>query len=205
MRKRIIILLIIVLFGMAVGFSAWYYWTHRYDKLIVEIAAQYNLDPELVKAIIYEESFFNPRAHSSQNAVGLMQVTPIAAQEWMEAKRSRSLGEAVATLSNGSTAARGEMSFEEALSDPFVSLHVGCWYLQNLLERYANEPHPLAVSLAAYNAGPTNVERWASSSDRLNLSREEFIARIQFPVTRDYVESILERYDYYKRDRDIKQ
>jgi soluble lytic murein transglycosylase len=204
MRKRIIILLIIVLLGTAVGFSAWYYWTHRYDKLIVQIAAQYGLDPELVKAIVYEESFFNPRAHSSQNAVGLMQVTPIAAQEWVEAKRSRSLGEAVAALLNNSTGGR-DMSFEEALSNPVVSLHVGCWYLQNLLERYSDEPHPLAVSLAAYNAGPTNVERWASSSDRLNLSREEFIARIQFPVTRGYVESILERYDYYKRDRDIKQ
>ena len=86
MRKRITILLIIVLLVTAVGFGAWYYWTHRYDKLIVQIAAQYDLDPELVKAIIYEESFFNPRAHSSQNAVGLMQVTPIAAQEWVEVK-----------------------------------------------------------------------------------------------------------------------
>jgi soluble lytic murein transglycosylase-like protein len=64
MRKRIIILLVLALLGMAVGFSAWYYWTHRYDKLIVEVASQYDLDPELVKAIVYEESFFNPRAHS---------------------------------------------------------------------------------------------------------------------------------------------
>ena len=209
MRKRITILLIFVLLGMAVGFGAWYYWTHRYDKLIVQIAAQYDLDPELVKAIVYEESFFNPRAHSPQNAVGLMQVTPIAAQEWVESKRSRSLAEAVAPLLNnppaGNPPAGREISFEEALSNPVVSLHVGCWYLQNLLARYADEPHPLAVSLAAYNAGPSNVERWASSSDRLTLSREEFIARIQFPVTRYYVESILERYDLYKRDRDIRQ
>lgn len=205
MRKRVTILLIILLLGMAVGFGAWYYWTHRYDKLIVEIAAQYELDPELVKAIVYEESFFNPRAHSPQNAVGLMQVTPIAAQEWVESKRSRSFTEAVAPLMNNHQAVVPEISFEEALSNPVVSLHVGCWYLQNLLARYSDEPHPLAVSLAAYNAGPSNVERWASSSDRLNLSREEFIARIQFPVTRDYVESILERYDHYKRDRDIRQ
>ncbi len=204
MRKRLFTLLILGLIGAGIIFSAWYYWTHRYDKLIVEISAQYDLDPELVKAIIYEESFFNPRAHSSQNAVGLMQVTPIAAQEWVESKRSRSLGEAAASLSPDVPRGR-EISFEEALSNPVVSLHVGCWYLQTLLARYGDEPHPLAVSLAAYNAGPSNVERWASSSDRLNMSREEFIARIQFPVTRDYVESILERYDYYKRDRDIRQ
>ena len=204
MRKRLVTLLILGLIGAGIILSAWYYWTHRYDKLITEIASQYDLDPELVKAIVYEESFFNPRAHSSQNAVGLMQVTPIAAQEWVESKRSRSLGEAAAALSPDVPRGR-DVSFEEILSNPVVSLHVGCWYLQTLLARYSGEPHPLAVSLAAYNAGPSNVERWASSSDRLNMSREEFIARIQFPVTRDYVESILERYDHYKRDRDIRQ
>ena len=61
------------------------------------------------------------------------------------------------------------------------------------------------MALAAYNAGPTNVERWASNADRSNLSRDEFIARIEFPVTRSYVQKIIERYDYYKRDQDIRQ
>ena len=48
-------------------------------SLSSQIARKYGLDPALVKAIVYEESFFNPRAQSSQKAVGLMQVTPIAA------------------------------------------------------------------------------------------------------------------------------
>lgn len=200
MRKPLTILFTLGLLGLLIAGGTWYYWTHRYDTMIVQVASKYGLDPALVKAVIYEESFFDPSAQSAQNAVGLMQVTPIVAQEWMEAKRLRTLGEAVATVS---TDAQGgaEISFEKALSDPVVSLHIGCWYLQTLLSRYEGERDPLAVALAAYNAGPSNVERWAPNTDRSTLSREEFISRIEFPVTRNYVQKIIERYDSYKRDR----
>ncbi|HVG20476.1 MAG TPA: lytic transglycosylase domain-containing protein [Blastocatellia bacterium] len=204
MRKKILILLVLALAVIMAGLGAWYYWTHRYDKLIVAAAQRHGIDPMLVKAIIYEESFFSPRAQSSQNAVGLMQVTPIVAQELIEATRSHTLAQAIASLTGGPPTQRN-LNFEEAFSDPVVSLNVGCWYLKTLLNRYGDEPDPVAVALAAYNAGPANVERWASNSDRSNLSREEFIARIEFPVTRNYVQKIIQRYDYYKRDRDIKQ
>lgn len=205
MSRRVLITLFILALILAVGgFGAWYYWTHRYDDLIVQVANKHNLDPALVKAIVYEESFFNPRAQSSQNAVGLMQITPIAAQEWVETTRSNTLAEAIATIPGSRARAGREVSFEEAFSDPVVSMNVGCWYLQTLLNRYRTEPDPVAVALAAYNAGPTNVERWAPNADRSNLSREEFIARIEFPVTRNYVQKIISRYDYYKRDSDLK-
>jgi soluble lytic murein transglycosylase len=202
MRKRILYLFILALIAMAGALIAWHHWTHRYDNLIVTVAQKHGLDPLLVKAIVYEESFFSPRAQSSQKAVGLMQVTPIVAQELIEVTRSRTLAQAIADVSG--SAPQGDPSFEEALSDPTTSLHVGCWYLQTLLNRYRDEPDSLAVALAAYNAGPANVERWASNADRSTLSRDEFINRIQFPVTRDYVKKIIERYDYYKRDQDIK-
>src|SRR5262245_51047022 len=134
MQRKALIFFIIVLFIVGGAGGAWYYWTHRYDALITQIAAVYKLDPALVKAIIYEESFFNPRAHSSQNAVGLMQITPVVAQEWMEATRPRKLSEVMSTFSKNSSVV-AEPSVEEALSDPAVSLHAGCWYLQTLLNR----------------------------------------------------------------------
>jgi soluble lytic murein transglycosylase len=204
MRKKILILFTLAVIVAIGGFGAWYYWTHRYDKQIVAAAQRHGIDPMLVKAIIYEESFFSPRAQSSQKAVGLMQVTPIVAQELIEATRSRSLAQALASLTGGPQKER-DLNFEEAFSDPVVSLNVGCWYLKTLLNRYSDEPDPIAVALAAYNAGPANVERWASNADRSNLSREEFIARIEFPVTRNYVQKIIQRYDYYKRDQDIRR
>src|SRR5215217_2602115 len=111
MRKKILILFVLVLTVAVGGLGAWYYWTHRYDKLIAATAQKNSLDPMLVKAIIYEESFFSPRAQSSQRAVGLMQVTPIVAQELIEATRSRTLAQAIAALT-GSPPTEREPSFE---------------------------------------------------------------------------------------------
>ncbi|PYT06650.1 MAG: hypothetical protein DMF60_08925 [Acidobacteria bacterium] len=200
MRKRLLILLGLCLLAAAGVLAVRRYWTTRYDQLIAATAEQRGLDPALVKAIVYEESFFSPRARSSQNAVGLMQVTPVVAQEWVEAIRARSLSDAVAGLTSKPPASGSEQRFEETLCDPAVSLHVGCWYLQSLLKRYRDDADPVSFALAAYNAGPSNVERWASDAERSKISRDEFIARIDFPVTRSYIQKILQRYDDYKRD-----
>lgn len=200
MRKRLLILLVLCLLAAVGVLAARRYWTTRYDKLIAAVAAQHGLDPSLVKAIVYEESFFSPRARSSQNAVGLMQITPVVAQEWVEATHARSLSEAAAAITSKAPPPGQEPGFEETFSDPAVSLHVGCWYLQSLFKRYRDEADPLAFALAAYNAGPSNVDRWASDSERSRISRDEFIARIDFPVTRSYVQKIIQRYDDYKRN-----
>lgn len=203
MRKRFLILLTVCLLAAVGVLVARRYWTTRYDKLIAAAAQQHGLDPALVKAIVYEESFFSPRARSSQNAVGLMQVTPVVAQDWVEATHSRSLSEAAATITSKAPAVGHEPGFEETFGDPVVSLHVGCWYLQTLLKRYREETDPLSLALAAYNAGPSNVERWTSDAERSKISRDEFIARIDFPVTRSYVQKIIQRYDDYKRDGEL--
>jgi soluble lytic murein transglycosylase len=198
MIRKFIIAVLVLAVLIALGlFAGNYYWTHRYDNLIIEIARKHKLDPALVKSVIYAESYFNPKARSSQNAVGLMQVTPIAAQEWIDSTHSRNLSEALATLST-EYKNRSEPKLDEALNDPFVNLHIGCWYLQSLLNRYRTKPDSISVALAAYNAGPTNVERWTDDAELAKLSREEFISRIEFPVTRNYVQKILERYEAYR-------
>jgi soluble lytic murein transglycosylase len=198
MIRKFIIAILILALVIALGLlGANYYWTHRYDNLIITIAQKYKLDPALVKSVIYAESYFDPQARSSQNAVGLMQVTPIAAQEWIDSTHTRNLSEALATLSNDYKK-QPELKLETALNDPFVNMHIGCWYLQSLLNRYRTKPDSISVALAAYNAGPTNVERWADDAELSKLSREEFIAQIEFPVTRNYVQKILERFEAYK-------
>jgi len=47
-----------------------------YDDLIVANAAQHDLSPELVRAVIQAESAFDPRARSVKGAMGLMQLMP---------------------------------------------------------------------------------------------------------------------------------
>ncbi|MFZ0487386.1 MAG: lytic transglycosylase domain-containing protein [Arenicellales bacterium] len=60
------------------------FWTvrSRYDSLIESVAAQHDVDPALVKAIVQAESAFNPDAVSSTGARGLMQVLPETASRF---------------------------------------------------------------------------------------------------------------------------
>jgi soluble lytic murein transglycosylase-like protein len=51
-----------------------------FHPIIEEAANQYDVEPELIKAIIWAESSFNPNAISRKGAVGLMQVMPSTAR-----------------------------------------------------------------------------------------------------------------------------
>jgi len=53
----------------------------RYGRFIQTAAEQYDLDPELIRAIIKVESGFNPFAVSEKGAMGLMQLMPATAEE----------------------------------------------------------------------------------------------------------------------------
>ncbi len=52
----------------------------RYEQIVIGHAENYHLDPELVAAVIYQESKFDADAVSSSGAVGLMQLLPETGQ-----------------------------------------------------------------------------------------------------------------------------
>ena len=138
-----------------------------YDEWILEAARQWNVDPHLIKSVIWRESQFNPRKIGKARERGLMQVTPIAGQEYATAiglKRFR----------------------EENLSDPRMGIMAGAWYLSRALARWEDRDNPVPFALAEYNAGRSRAAL-GRRSDRQKTGATEFLQAISYPGTKAYV------------------
>jgi soluble lytic murein transglycosylase len=158
------------------------YWVHRYDELIARQARVYRLDEKLVWSLIYEETYFRGWKIGAADEVGLMQVTPAVARDWAHETGFREFEK------------QASENVVEFLHDPERNIQVGCWYLEKVRERYHSYPAETAMTLAAYNAGPSRVEEWTRGIDASVISEPEFVERIAIPSTRSYVTSILSRY-----------
>jgi soluble lytic murein transglycosylase len=149
----------------------------QFEPQIAAAAARYHIDPLLVKAVIWRESKFDPGAKGRAGEIGLMQVREDAGFEWADAEH----------LPNFSHA---------QLWDSSRNIHAGAWYLAKLLKRYKNTDNPLPYALADYNAGRSHVLRWNKGAAATNSAA--FLAQMDYPGTRQYAVSIMERYEYYR-------
>lgn len=129
------------------------------------------MDPSLCLAMIWQESLFDPEAESPASAKGLMQIIPSTGEKIAQELRVKTY----------------------SLDDPFVSIRFGCHYFLSAL----NDFNSVALSLAAYNAGPFRVKRWVSNNENIEL--DEFIELIPYSETRNYVKRVLSRQVIYKK------
>lgn len=152
---------------------------HRYDGIIREVAARQGIDPMLVKAVIWRESGFQPDKTGLDGERGLMQVTLGAASEWVKS-------------------AKVEAFKPEDLFEPRTNIEAGAWLLARALKRYRGKDNPLPFALAEYNAGRSRVRRWTDKNEgEPQATSRDLAERIDFPSTRNYVETVQDRVDFY--------
>jgi soluble lytic murein transglycosylase len=139
------------------GWWARQWYPLRYRQIVLGHARNYDLDPSLLAAVIYQESRFRADARSSSGAIGLMQLMPETAQ--------------------GIADRTGGTRFRQAdLYDPEINVRYGAWYLNHLLARYHDE----RLALAAYNAGQRNVDRWRSEGEGIAFAETRgYVDRVE--------------------------
>jgi soluble lytic murein transglycosylase len=170
--------LALLLGGAAIAYWRRLGWLERsQDQPIRAAARRYGVDPALLKAVVWQESRFNPVARGGVGELGLMQIREEAAREWSDAEHITAF------------------QHEQCL-DPRTNTLAGTWYLKKLLRRYTQTDNPLPYALADYNAGRGNVLKWIHGAAETNSA--EFIAQIGFPGTKTYVRSVLQRYEHYR-------
>ena len=146
----------------------------RHDDIIRQQAADKNLDPALIAAVIYEESRFQDQT-SHAGARGLMQITPETA-------------DAIAKHSGGTRFRQSD------LATPQINISYGSYYLRLLIDHYGGNE---TLAIAAYNAGMGNVDKWVA--DAGGGDAFESADQIPFPETRAYVENVMDSREAYRK------
>jgi len=152
------------------------YGESAFPRVPVPPTAQYNWT--MVHAIARQESQFDKQIVSHAGARGLMQLMLGTARE-----QAGKLG----------------LGYNPAsLNDPSYNIMLGSGYFQRMLDYYGGS-YPLAV--AAYNAGPGNVNKWIAANGDPRLPGADMLRWIeQIPIfeTRNYVQRVLENAVVYE-------
>ena len=136
------------------------------------------VDPALVHALSRQESEFNAGAKSPVGAAGLMQLMPGTAK---------------------AVARQYKVKFAPAqLTNPTYNVQLGEAHLRELIDSYRGS---YFLALAAYNAGGGRVQDWMKAFGDPRDPRNDpvdWIERIPFTETRDYVKKIMETLQLYR-------
>jgi soluble lytic murein transglycosylase len=148
----------------------WLAWPWAYP----DAARDGSVPPELVRAVMREESGYRPEVISVVGARGLLQIMPDTGE-----RLARDLG---------------LPSFApDDLFDPRVNLRLGTHYLGELSAQFGGR---LSAAVGSYNAGPNAVARWLA--ERGTLEDDEWVESIPYEQTRSYVKRVLRSLHAYE-------
>lgn len=145
-----------------------------WSELVIAASEEFEVPPLLLLALIRQESAFEPDVISPAGAIGLTQVIPPT-------------GVLIAAALDES------WDGPASLTRPETSLRYGAAYLSAQLETFDGN---MFAALAAYNAGPTNAQRWLDA--QVLDGPDGYVQTIDFEETRRYVTSVVEQYAWYR-------
>lgn len=152
-----------------------------YADLIDEYAAKNGIEPELVAAVIYCESSFDPKAVSHAGAVGLMQLMPDTFDWLSRLMEDDFIG--------------GE------IDDVETNISCGCYYLGWMQRKFGSQQ----AAIAGYNAGHGITARWLADE---NYSKDGVtLDEIPYAETDKYVKKVIKAKEMYKKlyyDKEVK-
>ena len=147
----------------------------QYTEYVEKYSSEYNVDENLVYAVIKAESNFNPNAKSNKNAIGLMQL--------MEDTEKNTIKKVDLQIHDD--------EIEEKLQDIDININLGTKYLSILIEKYEN----IEIAITAYNAGIGTVDNWIQKG--IIKADGSDIENIPYKETNNYVRKILRDYKIY--------
>jgi soluble lytic murein transglycosylase len=176
-RKRFIFMgIIFIILSLVIAFPLFNRWIYPldYESNILKSAKQTGTDPFLIMAIIRVETKFDPEKQSHVGAQGLMQLM-------------------IPTVDYAIKKGNFSPSMRQYIKVPAVNIQVGSWYLSDLTKQFKG--NKVAV-IAAYNAGPTRVQKWLK--DGTWDGTRQNAQKIPYGETRHYVQRVTFFYEKYK-------
>jgi soluble lytic murein transglycosylase-like protein len=131
--------------------------------VIYDSCKLYDLEVELVLAVIKTESAFHDSAVSDKGALGLMQVLP---------RTGMAMAEELDL----------DWSGKSSLIDRRTNIMLGCYYLKKMLDRYGR----LDLALLAYNAGPSKLDEMLQANPALKGTYAKMVDRNMQQLAREH-------------------
>ncbi len=147
-------------------------YPRAYPESVEAHAAAFGVEPELVWAVMRQESAFSPVAVSTSNAQGLMQVIP-STWNWLAELQREPAGDPF---------------------DPDDNVRYGAYYLRWLIDHFDGD---LELAIASYNRGQGYIGR-LFAGDVVDGDKDELYRHIDALETREYLQRVTLHLETYR-------
>ena len=148
------------------------------EPVMIQAAQRNEVPLALLKAVIWKESRFKPNSRGSHGEIGLMQLMPIAIEQWRQDNKV------------------SKTPSEQELFNPEVNVAIGAWYLAWCGRHWKGYRSQELLQVSEYNAGYRRVStQWKPAKPQAEVP----LSAITIKSTRKYTQAVLERRAYYEQ------